>query len=79
MNNLDIKPESLKIIVKEIKYVVKKTRPKNAGRYESGHKRCSLCEIYIIWDGDRCPCCGCKLRKKPRTVEARNKLVQTIN
>jgi len=58
---------------------VKKLRPGHSGRYESGQKRCSLCEIYIIWDGDRCPCCSCILRKKPRTAEARNKLVQNIN
>ncbi len=61
------------------KHAVRKPRPKNTGRYESGQKRSSLCEINIIWEGERCPCCGCKLRKKPRTVEARNKLVQNIN
>jgi len=60
------------------KYSVKKPRQKNIGRYESGHKRCSLCEIYITWDGKNCPCCGCILRAKPRNVKSRDKLVQNI-
>lgn len=36
------------------------------GRYDSGQKRCHHCEIYIKWDGKYCPCCGLKLRSKPR-------------
>jgi len=60
-------------------HAVKKLRPGHSGRYEPGQKRCSLCEIYIIWDGTHCPCCGCFLRSKPRNAEARNKLVQKIN
>ncbi len=61
------------------KHAVRKPHTTDGGRYESGQKRCSFCDIYIIWDGDRCPCCSCILRKKPRTAEARNKLVQNIN
>jgi len=61
------------------KHAVRKPHTTDGGRYESGQKRCSFCEVYIIWDGDRCPCCSCILRKKPRTAEARNKLVQNIN
>ena len=60
-------------------YAVKKLRPRHSGRYELGQKRCSFCEIYIIWDGTHCPCCGCFLRLKPRSAEARNKLVQNSN
>ena len=30
------------------------------------HKRCTTCIAYIKWSGDYCPCCGCKLRSKPR-------------
>lgn len=41
------------------------------GRYKSGHKRCSFCEVYIIWSGDRCPCCKIILRLKPRNTKAR--------
>ena len=56
-------------------HAVKKPRTTKGGRYESGHKRCSICEIYIIWDGKSCPCCGCNLRAKPRNSKARRKLV----
>jgi len=55
-------------------YVVKKPSQKNIGRYESGHKRCSSCEVYIIWDEKNCPCCGYILRTKPRNAQARNKI-----
>ena len=34
-------------------------------QYELGHKRCSLCEIFIDWDGRNCPCCGYVLKTKP--------------
>ena len=57
-------------------YEVKKSVPKNIGRYKAGQKRCSSCEIYIIWDGEHCPCCGHILRTKPRNGRARDKLTQ---
>ena len=57
---------------------VKKLRPGHSGRYESGQKRCSFCEIYIIWDGRNCPCCGTALRSKPRYAKGRDKLVQSL-
>ena len=33
--------------------------------YTAGVKRCSICEIFIVWDGLRCPCCDTKLSTKP--------------
>ncbi len=41
-------------------------RDKASGRYIYGHKRCQQCEIFIKCNGVRCPCCGYKLRSKPR-------------
>ena len=41
-------------------------RHKVSGRYIYGHKRCQKCEIFIKWNGPRCPCCGYKLRNRPR-------------
>jgi len=35
-------------------------------RYGNGQKRCQTCEIYIKWEGLRCPCCSYKLRTKPK-------------
>lgn len=29
--------------------------------------RCTSCDIFVRWEGEWCPCCGTKLRKKPRT------------
>ena len=36
-------------------------------RYESGQKRCSYCDLFILTEAIRCPCCGVTLRTKPRT------------
>ncbi len=36
------------------------------GRYKRGDKRCQICQIFIKWEGVHCPCCGTKLRTKPR-------------
>jgi hypothetical protein len=41
-------------------------RYKASGRYATGRKRCQQCDLFIEWDGLRCPCCGYKLRTRPR-------------
>jgi rRNA maturation endonuclease Nob1 len=41
-------------------------KPVDSGRYASGQKRCQVCEIFIKWDTLWCPCCGYRLRTKPR-------------
>ena len=56
-------------------HVAKKPIKNNMGRYESGQKRCTNCEVYVIWDGRACPCCGTPLRSKPRNSHGRNKLI----
>lgn len=43
-------------------------------RYEFGQKRCSICEIFIKWDGKHCPCCGYVLRTKPKGTQTRLRL-----
>ena len=45
-----------------------------SGRYASGQKRCQICEIFIKWDGLWCPCCGYRLRTRPRNLEYKAKL-----
>lgn len=34
--------------------------------YSLGYKRCSECDLYIRFDGSRCPCCHYPLRSKRR-------------
>ncbi len=58
------------------KYKVKKPSYNGLGRYASGQKRCSLCAIYLEWDGNSCPCCNFTLRTKPRNTNNRQKLQQ---
>lgn len=50
-----------------IKYV--SNTKKKGGRYLNGQKRCQACEIFIIWNGLFCPCCGIRLRTRPRTMK----------
>jgi len=52
-----------------IKY--KATKTKNGPRYAAGQKRCHTCDIFLLWEGVRCPCCGFKLRVKPRSPKYR--------
>lgn len=33
-------------------------------RYLEGQKRCSTCEIFMIWNGFYCPCCNRRLRAR---------------
>ena len=44
------------------------------GRYASGQRRCQICEIFIKWEGLWCPCCGYRLRTKPRNLKYKAKL-----
>ena len=46
------------------------------GRYASGQRRCQICELFIEWDGLWCPCCGYRLRSKPRNSKYKAKLRQ---
>lgn len=46
------------------------------GRYASGQRRCQICEMFIEWDGLWCPCCGYRVRSKPRNSKYKAKLRQ---
>ena len=37
------------------------TRHKVLALYNSGHKHCKSCDLFIKWEGLSCPCCGYKL------------------
>jgi hypothetical protein len=52
----------------------KAQKPLHSGRYAMGQKRCQICELFIRWDGLSCPCCGYKLRTKPRNLKYKAKL-----
>jgi hypothetical protein len=49
-------------------------RHKVSNRYVNGQKRCQVCELFIKWDGLWCPCCGYKLRTRPRNFMFKAKL-----
>ena len=52
------------------RYIAK--TPWNGKRYAEGISRCTTCSLYIKWTGMYCPCCGGRVRAKPRA--ARSKL-----
>jgi len=47
----------------------KAMKPVGTGRYSTGQKRCQVCEIFLKWDGFWCPCCGYRLRTRPRNMK----------
>ena len=49
------------------------------GRYATGQKRCQICAIFMRWDGLWCPCCGCRVRTKPRNSKFKQKLKTVRN
>ena len=49
-------------------------RHKTSCRYATGNKRCHQCNLFIKWDGILCPCCGYKLRTRPRHSKFKTKL-----
>jgi hypothetical protein len=52
----------------------KAQKPFGVGRYSMGQKRCQICELFIKWDGLWCPCCGYRLRTRPRNLKYKAKL-----
>lgn len=54
----------------------KASKQHGIGRYESGQKRCQVCEMFIYYDGLWCPCCGYRLRGKPRGSSQKAKFHQ---
>ena len=50
------------------------------GRYIEGQKRCQRCDIYINWNVSVfCPCCGTRLRYKPRNGKLKLKFNKAKN
>ena len=49
-------------------------RHKASRGYATGNKRCNRCDLFIKWEGLWCPCCGYKLRTKPRHSKFKAKL-----
>ena len=44
------------------------------GRYITGQKRCQICETFLNWGGLWCPCCGYRLRTRPRNLKLKTEL-----
>lgn len=57
-----------------VRYKANKPFGKNS-RYGRGQKRCTVCDIFINWDGKNCPCCSFVLRTKPKGTQTRQKLM----
>ncbi len=51
----------------------KAIKPRGAGRYTTGQKRCQICNIFIKWEGLYCPCCGYRVRSRPRHFRYKEK------
>lgn len=45
-------------------YRYKAIRKGTLKRYGDNFKRYTICDIRIMWDGIRCPCCNYKLKVK---------------
>jgi len=43
-------------------------------RYALGQKRCNACDVFMDWEGIRCPCCRGMLRTKPRSTKGKEEL-----
>ena len=50
-------------------------KPNGRGRYVDGQKRCQVCEVFLRWENLWCPCCGYRLRTRPRNIKYKSKLL----
>jgi hypothetical protein len=54
-------------------------KPKSGQRYTLGQKHCNVCQIFINWQGVWCPCCGYRLRNKPRNGKFKDMMMMSNN
>ena len=57
----------------------KAMRPSTGKRYLTGQKHCNVCQIFINWQNFWCPCCGYRLRTKPRNRKYKYALILSNN
>lgn len=57
-----------------IRHKANRSAENGGQRYSIGQKRCQVCEIFLIWNGVWCPCCGYRLRTKPRNIKYKAKI-----
>ena len=38
--------------------------------YDRGLKKCGHCDVYIRYEGIFCPCCGARLRDRPKVTNS---------
>lgn len=51
-------------------------------KYVGNRKRCTVCGLFIDWDGKFCPCCKTMLRIRPhgnRETRAQKQLLKKLN
>jgi len=51
-----------------------KAQPIRGAKYSNGQKRCQKWEIFVVWPAICCPCCGRRLRMRPRNSKCKAKL-----
>ena len=52
---------------------------KERSRYNAGQKRCQKCGLFVICNDLNCPCCGAKLRTKPRNTRLYKYFLMNVN
>jgi len=53
-------------------------KPGGNKRYSVGQKRCQICDLFIKVEGLWCPCCGYRLRTKPRGAQAKRNFNESV-
>ena len=48
-------------------------------RYANGQKRCVICDVFMIINSNRCPCCHTKLRTKSRNAKRKLNQLERLN
>lgn len=43
-------------------------------RYTDNAKRCTSCNVYVFYDGIKCPCCNTQLRAKRKSKKIKKEL-----
>ncbi len=52
----------------------KALKPMKGGRYDNGQSRCDICDIWMLLDGVRCPCCNQVVRTHSRSQHSKRRL-----
>lgn len=51
---------------------------KTTKRYINGAVRCRSCYVFLNWEGIWCPCCKCRISRRPKATSRKARNIEYV-